>query len=223
MTLLLALSLQSATIKLDLTPGTFRTYEVTRDYKAVAEDEQMTFVQTVTHTVQKDKDEGRAKLTVAYTLRKTVLDGRAFPTKPDEKPLVRTEQRLPNGQVFLRELFPNEGVVLERQGRVCDIRFLSEPIKLGSTWGRDTAGELGDGFPAAHWDWTCTAIDDKTATLNLKFSERECPVPITAEGTLVVDLKSGWYESVDVTIRNTVTPGDTESVLVVLKTVWKKV
>lgn len=223
MTLLFALLLNEATIQLDLTPGTFRTYEVTRDYKAVGEDEQMTFVQTVTHTVEKDKEEGRAKLSVSYILRNTVLDGRSFPTGPNEKPLIRNEQRISNGQVFLRELFPNEGVVLERQGRVCDIRFLSEPIRVGSTWGRDSAEEAGAGFPAAHWDWTCTALSEKTATLKLKFAERDCPVPITAEGTLVVDLKSGWYESVDVTIQNTVTPGDTESVPVVLKTVWKKV
>ena len=220
--ILVSILLLQVRLELDLNPGTIRKYEVIRDYRSIDVDEQTAFHETVTFEVLKDKEEGRRKLTVSYLPKKTVLDGHSIPEGPGSVPLLRQEQRLSNGQVFLREMFPYEPLVRERQTRVLDLRFLADPIKVGSEWARDVPENKGDGIPPAHWTWTCEKIDEKSVTIRLAFAERECLVPITAEGTLTVDRKSGWYESVDVLVKNTVAPGDSEGVPANLKFIWKR-
>jgi len=211
-----------ATLRLDLTPGTTHQYEVTRDYRSAEAKEQTAYSESVTYTVSKDQEEGRTKISASYVLLKTVFDGQIVLPSSKSIPLVRKEQRIPNGQVFLRELFPSDRTTRERQTRVTDVRFLSEPIHVGSVWARDVPDTTGNEFPAAHWEWTCTALDDKTATLTLTFAERECAKPITADGTLTIDVKTGWIDSADVKIHNTITPGDSEAEAVELQVTWTK-
>ena len=95
-------------------------------------------------------------------------------------------------------------------------------IAKGSVWSRDVPDIKGDGIPPANWEWTCTAIDEKSVTLNLKFLERDCPDAINAAGTIVVDKASGWPESIDVTLHNTKIPYDSENIVVDLHVVWHK-
>jgi hypothetical protein len=219
---LLLLAFLDAKLQLDLSPGLVRKYEVSRDYTAPVEKDQTGFVEEVVYRVEKERVEDRAKVNVSYTLLKRSMDGQSLPPPSELTPTVVWEERASNGLVGARQEIPYEGIDRQRQLRVLDVMFPADPIRVGTSWGRDVSEDKGDGFAPAHWQWTCTGLDEKTVVLKLTFQERKTRTPVNAEGTVTVDKKSGWIESADVTLHNTVVPGNTENIVVDLHVVWRK-
>lgn len=213
--------LLAAVLHYDLTPGFTRTYEVERTYKSLDGTETTGFVDKVTFVVTKDKIEDRTKVKMLFRPLKTILDGQTFPSSADT-PIERTEERNARGEAYQRQLMPYDTALRERQNRIADVVFPLEPVQEGMVWTRNVPA-IEDMFPAAEWTWTCTALTPQFADLQLSFAETSDRGPITAKGTIRIDVKSGWPEEIRYSIPETKTPGDSEPVVVSLNVVWKRV
>lgn len=211
----------AAVVRYDLSPGLTRTYEVERTYKSLDGTETTGFLDKVTFVVTKDKVDDRTVVKMLFKPLKTILDGQTFPSSADT-PIERTEERTARGEAFQRQLMPYDTVLRERQNRIADVVFPPEAIKEGMAWTR-AVPDLEDKFPAATWTWTCTALTQQYADLQLSFAEKSEREPMTAKGTIRVDVKSGWPESIRYSVPETKTPGDSEPVVVSLTVVWKRV
>lgn len=218
MTFFLAVAL----LRYDLSPGLTRTYEVTRAFQALDMTENTTFVDQLRFKVSDQKTSDRSRLSVTFLPLKTILDGQTFPAPKEAKPLELGEQRTFLGEVFERQLMAYDTILRERHNRVADIVFPVAEIQVGTTWSRNVAA-IDDTFPAATWTWTCTKLSKDTADINIAFSETSGRDPLSATGAASVDLRSGWPESIAISIPETTVPGDSEPLKVKLALSWKRV
>lgn len=218
--MILALVLQ---LTLDLTVGKKVNYEVTQSYISTKEKENTTFVFAVTQTVEKQTlIEGASKIRTRHVLKKTIVDGLVIPQQSDDSPLERTELRLPSGHILQRELMPYDPVLRERQNRPLDLMLPSGDINPNMVWQREEPRSESVDTPAAHWEWNCISISPKEIVIGVKFAEKKTLEPITADGTIKIDPKSCWPNSIDITVHNTTLPGDSESIPVDLIITWRK-
>lgn len=209
---------------LDLTVGKKVSYEVTQAYVSKKEKESTVFIFAVTQTVEKQSlIEGASKIRTRHVLKKTIVDGLEIPQSSDDNPLERTELRLATGHILQRELMPYDPVLRERQTRPIDLLLPSGGIVPGLTWERIEDRSNATGTPAATWRWQCVSQDAKEITISVNFSEHNTLEPITADGTLRIDQKSGWPNRIDVVVHNTVLPGDSEGIPVDLTITWRKI
>ncbi|MBL8065016.1 MAG: hypothetical protein JNM34_04055 [Chthonomonadaceae bacterium] len=209
-------------LQLDLSPGLVRTYEVTRDFRAVQGDDRMSYVIRLTYRVPKDANSKPTPVIVKHELLRTIFGGQTIEEPPAEKPLERKELRLPTGFVVSRELQLYYGSLQERQSRPLDVQFSPTDTQLGTKWQTTSQASAESGIPSATWSWECKSLSDKSVTLALDFKESDTLKPITADGTIVLDRASGWVESLDVVLHNTVVPGDSEGVMMNLSVKWRR-
>ncbi|MBS1715351.1 MAG: hypothetical protein JST30_13560 [Armatimonadetes bacterium] len=207
-------------LQLSLKPGEVHRYKVVRAYRETEGTGTLTYTEDWSFTVAPG-DGPKRKIRVSSRLSGFKVDDSAVPLDA-QAPTTWEEERVANGQVLARDpdlYFP---LLRGRQNRVLDVKFGTDPHPIGSKWEADKPADPETGFPAATWTWTLSAATDATATIVLKFAERETERPVTADGTIVIDRKDGWPVSVDVTVRNTEIPGDEERSKADLTVTWKR-
>lgn len=208
-------------LRLSLEPGETHRYQVVRTFKETDSTHTLAYNEEWRFIVSPG-DGAKRRIKVSSSLKSWSVDG--TPLKVDEKDsTVWEEERVSNGQVLARDpdlYFPE---LRGRQNRVLDVKFAPDPVTSGASWESDKPLDPDTGFPAATWTWTLASVTESTATLTLKFAERETERPITADGTIVIDRKDGWPVTVDVTIRNTEIPGDDERSKADLHVIWKRI
>lgn len=206
-------------LRLSLKPGETHKYTVVRDFRDPAHSDQTQYTEEWTFTVEPGEGP-RRKVKVATLLRKSVFDGTTV-ASTDTVPTRWSEERSADGEVSGREpdlYFPS---LRGRQSRVLDVWFGTGPHTVGSTWRLDKPADAETEFPAASWAWTLRSATDQEAVLRLAFAERGEDA-VTADGTIRVSRIDGWPIEVDVTVRNTEVPGDSEHARVNLHITWKR-
>ncbi len=223
MTALLALILTpSVQFRLRLEPGDSHHYSVHRDYTIPSESETTNYTEDVVFLVDKGPKADRQKVTVSTRLLSLALDGQVLDQQGSKEVSVMTQERTALNQVLAEQAHPNDPSLYWRQERPLQVRFLADAIQLGDSWTYSTGADAEHGMPPADWKWKLDSLGGGLAKILVDFHESQDPRPITATGTIVIDTTTGWVDSLDVTILNTVVPGDEEAAVASLHVTWKK-
>lgn len=220
MTLLVA---QAALLQLTLRPGFVVAYDVVRDYQNREFNERTTIEERVTYRVTSPSSLGRANVEVTFETKKITVDGQATDLSGNKEKTVKSEERATNGQVFSRPQWGMTPALSARQTRPFDIKMPPEAPTVGLSWQYMVPVQDETGLPAAQWDWTLERLAPDRATIHFEFKELDLARSISATGTVVLDRKDGWPLELQGTIPETIVPGDSESVPVVMRVTWKRV
>jgi hypothetical protein len=207
-------------LSLSLKPGTAFVYEVTRTYTNSEHRETTVFRDKVTHVVEQEVEPGWFRIRRERLPLESVYDSVKVPAPEGTLPLVVREERSARNTVRLIEPELPDPHWMERAQRPLRVFFPLPAVKVGDTWGHE-APEDEARLPAFQAEWILRGADDRTVTIEIKFTETGIPVPVEADGTVVLDRSTCWPLSLDVKVRNVRVPDDEEPTPVELHVVWK--
>ena len=207
-------------LSLSLKSGTTHVYDVTRTYTNREHQETTVFREWVTYVVEEETEPGWFKVRRGRMPIEAVYDSVRIPAPPETVPLVLREERSTRNTV--RSVDPElpDPHWMERAARPLRVFYPLTELAVGDTWGLKTP-QNEERLPGFAVEWTLAGSDDSTVTGKLEFSESEVPLPVAANGTIVLDRATGWPRSVDVKLFNVRVPDDEEPTPVELHVVWK--
>jgi hypothetical protein len=213
------MTLTALVLKLALAPGDVRVYDVTRTYMNPERQETTVFRERVTWKVLEEVESGWFRVRRDRMPVEAVYDTVRVAAPEGTLPLVLHEERSARNTVRAIEPEPPDAHWMERSTRPLRVLFPMTELKVRDAWSHASPQDEAR-HPAWSATWTLKALDDKSATVGLAFTESEVSLPVAADGTIVFDRSSGWPVSVDVTVHNIRVPDDEEPTPVQLRVVW---
>ncbi|MBS1724494.1 MAG: hypothetical protein JSS66_16245 [Armatimonadetes bacterium] len=221
--ILALLALQaSVTLKLDMKPGKSVAYDVVRDYRDPEAGDRNAYFETLTLTVAPGHEAGKYAVKTETRLLKIIVDTQEFVQTDTEQVTQLNQVWSGLGQVLDREPYPHLPQLRARQENPLFILRSSDPLTVGFEWGQDQAADATLDIPAASWKWTVSSVNESQVVVSLDYKEVNTNRAITAEGSIALNRKDGWIDSSDVTLHNTIVPGDELLAKVDLHVTWKR-
>lgn len=214
LTTLLSVALDPNTsVKLEFWPdlGTKIGYERRMEWRA--EDFSYEQVDRIEGRVSQRDSRGEVTIEWVLTPVRAAMDGaeiRALTTKA----IAYKERRLRNGTLAHLDDWPQDSFGWLRYAGLTSLFYPSEPVKPGSTWQMEWMEERSSGLPPfainmRFQDWV-DPDENTLARFTVGVEEKNRADAMRGHGRGVVDVKTGFYRELTLTIESATVPGDEE-------------
>lgn len=160
---------------------------------------------TLTRTIKELLENGNVNLEEAQTDLSIVFDGQDLTEMVGARSFTTTMKVAPNGETLEKKSDTPEQTDNPRLENATAFVYPSGPIAIGGTWTREKPADATKNVPSTVTTFTLKAIEDvdkfKTYKIDIEFKEGEGSNPMSATGTVWINVADGELVKGNYTIK----------------------